>query len=402
MALPNETIKTILLKDGVVDEAGWQQIEKESKRSGLTVQRLLVAEGRLSHKYLNELIGAYLHVPLFDIRSMQVKSESVETLPEAVSRQRQVLVIGHDAKTKAFHVAMLDPTDMDNLNFLKEYLKGDIEPYLATSEDLRLGYRLYKKKASENFENLISEQVQALRSSLVQGGGNVLENVPLAQFFDTIVDYGAILDASDIYFQPEEEIMKVRFRIDGVLRDILIVDKSINDGVVAKVKTMAGLRIDEHMRPQDGRFRVHSSDVELDVRAAVMPTFFGEKVSLRLLPGMQSFLTFDELGMEPNIVDKLQRAIKRPFGMLLSSGPTGSGKTTTIYGVLSLLNRPEVHITTVEDPVEYLIRNVSQTQVNLQADITFASGLRALLRHSPDIIFIGEIRDRETADIAVN
>ncbi|MEK7146935.1 MAG: GspE/PulE family protein, partial [Patescibacteria group bacterium] len=332
----------------------------------------------------------------------QLKPETIEVLPESVARRRQVIVFGKNPEKNSFKVAMADATDIENINFLKEYLKGNIEPHIASLSDLKMGFRLYKKKSAKEFETMISERVKELGASLKQSGGNILESIPLVQLFDTIIDYAAILDASDIYFQPEEDFLKIRFRVDGLLKDIISIDKSINDGVVARAKTLSGLRIDEHLKPQDGRFRFRTSDIDLDIRTAIMPTFFGEKISLRLLSANQAFISFEELGMSQNVIETLIKAIKKPYGMILSSGPTGSGKTTTIYGILNILNKPEVHITTIEDPVEYVVQNVSQTQVNQQAGIDFASGLRALLRHSPDIIFIGEIRDTDTAAISVN
>lgn len=403
MPLPNETIKELLLKSRTLNEEEFDSVERESQRTGVPIIRLLIANGRLTQQYLNELISGFLNIPIFDFKASQPKPETIEILPESVARRRQVLVFEKNPEKNIFKVAMADATDIENINFLKEFLKGEIEPYIASLIDLKLGFRLYKKKTAKEFETIISERVKELGASLKQGGeGNILESVPLVQLFDSIIDYAAILDASDIYFQPEEDILKIRFRVDGLLKDIISIDKSINDGVVARAKTLSGLRIDEHLKPQDGRFRFRSSDIDLDVRTAVMPTFFGEKITLRILGAGQAFIGFEELGMSQNIIENLIKAVKKPYGMVLSSGPTGSGKTTTIYGILNLLNKPEVHITTIEDPVEYVVQNVSQTQVNQQAGIDFASGLRALLRHSPDIIFIGEIRDTDTAAISVN
>lgn len=403
MPLPNETIKKLLLKSNTLTEEEFGAVERESQRTGVPIIRLLISGNRLTQSYLNELIGNFLNIPIFDFKASQLKPETIEVLPETIARRRQVIVFEKNPKKNVFKVAMADVTDIENINFLKEYLKGEIEPYIASLGDLKLGFRLYKKKLAKEFEIMISERVKELGASLKQGGGaNILESVPLVQLFDTIIDYAAILDASDIYFQPEEDFLKIRFRVDGLLKDIISIDKSINDGVVARAKTLSSLRIDEHLKPQDGRFRFRSSDIDLDIRTAIMPTFFGEKISLRLLGANQNFISFEELGMSQNTIEILIKAVKKPYGMVLSSGPTGSGKTTTIYGILNILNKPEVHITTIEDPVEYIVQNVSQTQVNSQAGIDFASGLRALLRHSPDIIFIGEIRDTDTAAISVN
>jgi type IV pilus assembly protein PilB len=400
MALPLEKIKKLLVDSSVITKEALDEAENEAKKSGVPLTRYLIAEGKLTQEYLSELISKFFHIPLLDLRSQALKPEIVQLIPENVARERQVMVIEKTGRT--FKVAMADPTDIDSINFLKEYLKGEIEPYLVMPEDLRFGYQVYKKKSSEDFEAVIKAKIKDLSTNIKKGGQNILENVPLAELFDTLLDYAAILDVSDIYFQPQEDVLKIRFRVDGIVRDMLSIDKSLTDGMVARVKTLSGLRIDEHFKPQDGRFRFHSQDLDFDIRTAIMPTLFGEKVTMRLLASAQAFLSFEELGMNEDISGKLKTAVKKPYGMVLSSGPTGSGKTTTIYAVLSLLNTSDVHITTIEDPIEYIVPNVSQTQVNLQAGITFPNGLRALMRHNPDIIFIGEVRDAETADVSVN
>jgi len=402
MSLSTERLQELLVEGGVVTAEEFREKEKEAKRSNIPVTRLLIAEGRLTQQYYSELISKFFNIPIADFKSVPPKPDVVSLLPETIARGRQILVFGKDEKRKSFKVAMTDPTDIENLNFLKEYLKGEVEPYIILPEDLRYGFQLYKKKSSENFELALSGKIRELSTNLKKAEQNALESVPLGELFDTLLDYGAILDASDVYFQPEENELKVRFRVDGLLRDIISLDKSLGDGIAARVKTLSKLRIDEHVKPQDGRFRFRSQDMDLDVRSAIMPTLFGEKITLRLLTSNQAYISFEELGMNKETNQNMEKAVKKPFGMILSSGPTGSGKTTTIYGILSLLNKPEVHITTIEDPIEYIVPNVSQTQVNLQAGITFPSGLRALLRHNPDIIFIGEIRDPETSDISIN
>ncbi len=402
MSLSTERLEELLVGGGVITKEELAHLEEESKRSGVPLTRLLISEGRLTQQYLSELVSKFFNIPVADLKSQPLKTEIIQKLPEKIARDRQVLVFDKDENKNTYRVAMVDPTDIDNINFLTEYLHGEIVPYIVLPDDLRFGYQSYKKKTSEDLEKAIAEKIKAISKHAKKAQANILESVPLSELFDTLIDYAAILETSDVYFQPEEDALKIRFRVDGLVRDILSVDRSLNDGVVARVKTISALRIDEHFKPQDGRFRFRSQDVDLDIRAAIMPTIFGEKVTLRLLAGSQAFISFEELGMSAEVNTKLQKIIKKPYGMVLSSGPTGSGKTTTIYGILNVLNKPEVHITTIEDPIEYIIPNVSQTQVNLQAGVTFATGLRALLRHNPDIIFIGEVRDAETSDISIN
>lgn len=402
MAFATGTIKKILVDGKVLLEDEFDDAVARAARTQIPVIRLLIAEGRVSQARFLELVSNYLGIPIFKPTTQPLKLDIIGVIPEVVARDKQVLVFGKNTSNNTYQVAMVDPTDIENINFIKEYLKAEIEPYLAAPESLKFGYQLYKRRSSENFEAMIAEKIDAVRSSLKGVDENILENIPLVELLDTIIGYAATIEASDVYFQPQEDSLKIRFRIDGLLKDIISVDRLINEGVVARIKTLSGLRIDEHFRPQDGRFRFRSSDIDLDIRVAVMPTIFGEKTTLRLLSGAYSFLTFEELGMNEATVSKIQKVIKRPHGMILSTGPTGSGKTTTIYAMLYLLNKPDVHIVTIEDPIEYIVPNINQTQVNTVAGITFASGLRSMLRHSPDIIVVGEIRDSETVDISIN
>ncbi len=402
MAISDKTIKDLLIDEGGITKAELEELEHEALQKSIPLTRYLISRGRLSQQHLNELVGKFLHVPVFDLRAKPFRQEIIELLPEHIARTSKAAVFEKDLEKNLVRVAMEDPTDIDGLNYLKEYFNAEIEPYLASSEDLQFAYRLYQKKTTEGIEFSISEKIKELNSKLKKGESGILESVPLTQLFDTLMDYAGLLNASDVYFQPEEHEVRIRFRVEGMVRDVLRLDKSINDGLVTRAKTLSGLRIDEHFKPQDGRFRFHSNEIDLDIRVAVMPTFFGEKITLRLLAGAKLFLSFADLGMNQETIAKLQAAIQKPYGMILNTGPTGSGKTTTIYTILSQISTPEVHITTIEDPVEYIIPSASQTQVNLQANITFASGLRALLRHSPDIILIGETRDKETADVIIN
>lgn len=402
MALSNQTIKKILVGAQILTENEFDVAEVEASRTQIPVSRFIIAQGKISHDHLLELISKFLKIPLFQPTTQPLKLEIISVLPEMVARQKQALVFGKNTEKNTYQVAMVDPTDIENVSYIKQYLKGEIEPFLASPESLRFGYQLYKRRSSENFEAMIADKISAVRNSLGSTDESILENIPIVELLDTIIGYAATLEASDIYFQPQEESLKVRFRVDGLLKDIINVDRAINDGVVARVKTLSGLRIDEHFRPQDGRFRFRSNDIDLDVRVAVMPTIFGEKTTLRLLSGAYAFLTFEELGMSVETSSKMEAVLKRPHGMILSTGPTGSGKTTTIYAMLYLLNKPEIHIVTIEDPIEYIVPNISQTQTNQLAGITFASGLRSMLRHSPDAIVVGEIRDAETVDISIN
>ena len=299
---------------------------------------------------------------------------------------------------------MLDPNDYETIEFLRAKLDLWLEPYLTTESSLRYGLRQYKKKISGDFTKVISENVE--KSLLIADEADLsktAEAVPIITILDNIIEHAVVLSASDIHFEPLEKETLVRFRIDGVLQEILSLPKAISPILVARVKVLGNLQIDEHRIPQDGRFRFELDDGStIDVRTNIMPVFKGEKVEMRLLKSSARPLTLSDLGFSKESLAIMEQEIKKPHGMILVTGPTGHGKTTTLYAVLNILNTPKVNITTIEDPIEYELPRVNQTQVNVKAGVTFGNGLRALLRQNPDIIMIGEIRDAETVEIAVH
>jgi type II secretory ATPase GspE/PulE/Tfp pilus assembly ATPase PilB-like protein len=301
-------------------------------------------------------------------------------------------------------VAMEDPTNLTTLDFLQSRTGVKVKPFLVTDADLDWSFSLYEARIAQDFRKIIEENVeQSLRSHITgeEELATAAAELPIVAVVDNLLAYAASLRTSDIHLEVSEENVVVRFRIDGILHEIIRIPKAAHSAITARIKLLATLRIDEHSRPQDGRFRFKSGNQLTDVRVAVMPTFYGEKVEMRLLAATQKPLAFSEIGMLEDHIEILEENIKKTFGMLLVTGPTGSGKTTTLYSVLNVLNRPEVNIVTIEDPIEYNVNYINQTQVNPAADITFANGLRAILRQDPNIVMVGEIRDNETAEIAI-
>jgi type IV pilus assembly protein PilB len=296
---------------------------------------------------------------------------------------------------------MVDPSDLETREFLAQRLSGKIRPFLASPEDLNRGFSVYGYELGQDFKKIIDDNVRALLLNQSKDAHEAATDLPIAGIVDNILSYALASRASDIHIEILEESTFIRYRVDGILYQVMDITKVVHPGIVSRIKLLAGLKIDEHFLPQDGRFRYQLSGQTIDVRVSTMPTFFGEKVEMRLLESSQKPLSLEELGMTPEIAKIVSDNIKKSYGMLLSCGPTGSGKTTTLYALMNMLNRSEVNVTTVEDPIEYNMRYVNQTQINPQAGITFASGLRALLRQDPNIIMVGEIRDAETADISV-
>ncbi|KKU16013.1 MAG: Type II secretion system protein E [Parcubacteria group bacterium GW2011_GWC1_45_9] len=298
---------------------------------------------------------------------------------------------------------MDNPTDLETIDFLQLRLGGPVKPYLATDEDLNRGFSLYEKRLTQDFKKIIEESVkESLRSKAKGDLKEAASDLPIVAIVDNLMAYALSSRASDIHFEVLDDGVLVRYRIDGVLHEVIRMPKEIHAAIVARIKILASLRVDEHYRPQDGRFRHKIGDeLVVDVRVSIIPTFYGEKVELRLLAAAQKPLSLSEIGASEDTVKVIREAIKKSYGMVLICGPTGSGKTTTLYSIMNILNKPDVNIITVEDPIEYDMRYVNQVQVNVQAGITFASGLRSLLRQDPNIIMVGEIRDSETANIGV-
>jgi type IV pilus assembly protein PilB len=342
-----------------------------------------------------------LGVERVNLGVVKIDEEALRLLPEDVARQRRVIVFGREPDGR-YKVAMEDPTDLQTIDFVGLRVGGQVKPYLAAEEDLNRGYLLYQRRLTQDYKRVIEESIEESLRSKVRGGlEEAAADLPIVAIVDNLIAYATSSRASDIHFEVLDDGVLVRYRIDGILHEIIRMPKEIHPAVVARIKILAGLRVDEHMHPQDGRFRYESGEMLSDIRVSVIPTFYGEKIELRLLAGAQKPLSMAELGLFEEDIKKIQAAIGKTYGMVLSCGPTGSGKTTTLYSLMNILNRPEVNIVTIEDPIEYDMRYVNQMQVNVAAGITFASGLRSILRQDPNVIMVGEIRDAETADIAV-
>ena len=324
---------------------------------------------------------------------------TLKLLPEDLARQKRVILFGRESDG-TISAAMEDPSDLVTIEFLERYLKERIKPYLAVESDLNKGFALYSQTTAVDYRKLIDQAIVESKKSKVKGE-EAAKDVPIVSIVDNVLSYALALRASDIHIEIFEDSILVRYRIDGVLREVFKVPKEVHPAIVARIKLLGGLKIDEHSRPQDGRFRYQVGSDIIDIRVAAMPTFYGEKIEMRLLPATTRPLSLAELGMMPDMIEVLEENIKKSYGMVLVCGPTGSGKSTTLYSLLGILNHPDVNIVTVEDPIEYDIKFINQTQINTVAGITFANGLRAILRQDPNIIMVGEIRDAETAEIAV-
>ncbi|HVN26350.1 MAG TPA: GspE/PulE family protein [Candidatus Paceibacterota bacterium] len=400
LPLPADEIKRLLVTEGLIDAAKFDEYLEESKRKNQSVVDVLVASKVVEANYLSNLIANALGVPRVDFNNLKLDPALIKLLPEDVARQRQAVVFNKE-EDGTYDVAMTDPSDLESRQFIEQRLKGKIKPYLAAADDLDRGFSVYGYELGQDFKKLIEENVRTSLMSDTKDVAQAAAQLPIVGIVDNVLSYAVASRASDIHIEILEESTFIRYRIDGILYEIMTVTKAVHPAIVARIKLLAGLKIDEHFAPQDGRFRYQIGNQTIDLRVSVMPTFYGEKVEMRLLDASQKPLSLEELGFSPEDAKKVNDNIKKAYGMIIASGPTGSGKTTTLYALMNMLNRPEVNVTTIEDPIEYNMRYVNQTQINVQAGITFASGLRALLRQDPNIIMVGEIRDAETAEIAV-
>jgi type II secretory ATPase GspE/PulE/Tfp pilus assembly ATPase PilB-like protein len=397
--IPVNQLKDIVTKEGLIDEASFDKIITEAERLKQNVAEALVSRNIVAPNYLYQLFSRHFNIPMADLSGKTINEDIIHSLPESLARQKSAILFNEEVDG-SISAAMEDPTDLESIEFIEQFIGKKIRPYFATESDLDKGFALYGKKQSEDYRKLIEQSI-AESLKLGKKGEDAAADTPIVGVVDNTIAYAVSLRASDIHIEIFEDGILIRYRIDGILHEIMKVSKAVHSAIVARLKLLSGLKIDEHYKPQDGRFRYKIGSDVLDIRVAIMPTFHGEKVEMRLLTAAQRPLSFQEVGMLDDTVSFLTDNIHKSYGMVLVCGPTGSGKTTTLYSVLNVLNRPEVNIVTVEDPIEYNIKYINQTQINPMAGITFANGLRAILRQDPNVVLVGEIRDSETAAIAV-
>ena len=400
LPLPPLQLKNALVAENLITAERFDELFEEAQRKNQDMLEVLVSEKVASYGFLGDLVAKFLGVERADFATSIVDRQLVQTLPEDIARQRQVIVFNREPDG-TLDVAMIDPSDLETIEFLSQRLKAQIKPFLATSDDMNRGFAVYGYELGRDFKKLIEENIRASLSSQANTIEEAAAQLPIVGIADNILSYAVASRASDIHIEILEEATLIRYRIDGILYEVMSVTKAIHAALLARIKLLAGLRIDEHMKPQDGRFRHQLANQIVDVRVSVMPTYYGEKVEMRLLEATQKPLSLEEIGMGADIAKITSDNLKSAYGMILSCGPTGCGKTTTLYAFMNIINKPQVNVVTIEDPIEYNMRYVNQTQINPQAGITFASGLRSLLRQDPNVVMVGEIRDSETAGIAV-
>jgi type IV pilus assembly protein PilB len=392
MIIAQDKLQQLLVKTGLATEKTVADILTFAKNANLSLEDALIEKDIVTDEQLGMLLSDFLKIPFVNLAKTTIPPEVLHLIPERIARKQRVIPFSHDQQ--GIKLAMQNPSDQQIQEMIAKKTGAKIIPYLATERDIFNTLRIYRKDLQTAFDNFL-QATQPI-------GITVTTAIPIAKIVDTIINYAYQDKASDIHIEPQEKNSLVRFRLDGVLHDVLLLPKHLHDQIVTRIKVISRLRTDEHLAPQDGKMRLKLDEEDLDLRVSILPIADGEKVVLRLLASRFRLFSLVDLGMTEADLKKVTAAFSKSFGMILSTGPTGSGKTTSIYAILKILNTREKNITTIEDPVEYRIKGVNQIQVNQKTDLTFASGLRSILRQDPNIVFVGEIRDNETAGIAVN
>lgn len=390
--LPLSELQNILTKVFKIPASDLDNYTEEANSKHKELETYLIEKGILNEEKLYAAIAEEYHTEFVSLKGKEILKEALLEIPEAFAEAHSIIAYDRDDNT--IHIAMSDPTDIQTVEFVRRKTNKNVLVTLAAPRDIKEAMRHYHTNLAEDLNQPILSHTDDLEKAA--------EELPIVNIVRTILEHSVFESASDIHIEPTETEVVVRFRIDGELREMMRLPKAVQNGIVARIKILSHLKIDEHMIPQDGRFKTTVEDRPLSFRVSIIPVYDGEKIVMRLLHEGDKPLTLEELGFLPEVKVMVEEAITKPHGMVLVTGPTGSGKTTTLYSILGMLNQADVNICTIEDPIEYHVAGINQSQINPKAGFTFASGLRAFLRQDPDIIMVGEIRDKETAEIGIH
>lgn len=408
MQVSETALKSFILDSGLVSRADVEKADEAAKKRKQSLGDILVSEGALSEDALRRIKAYVLGIPFVNLKDLKVPFEVLSLIPEPIARTHSIIAFKKDGD--GLEVAMLDTEDLVAIDSVRKKTGLRILPRLTDDASVKHALLQYQKSLKEEFGDLITTEAGRLKVVEEHTGEEtsgedlkkMAEDLPIVRIVDTLLRHAIIQGASDIHIEPMEHEMVVRYRIDGILHDAMTLPKAATAGITARIKVLANLKLDEKRLPQDGRFKMETESDKVSFRVSLLPTYYGEKVVMRLLRENGEGFTLDALGLHGDPLERIHQAMRQTTGIILISGPTGSGKTTTLYTVLDILNTPDVNISTIEDPIEYQMKRVNQSQVNPAIGFTFANGLRALLRQDPNIIMVGEIRDGETASLAIN
>ena len=409
MYIEQGQLKKFILDSGLVSNADVDAAEEEAKKKKSSLGEVLVSQGKIRDDNLRRMQAYVLGIPFVELKLKKIPFETLSLIPEPVARTNNIVAYKKTDDTQ--EVAMLDVDNLSAIDFVKKKVRLKILPRLTDEESIKSVIVQYQKSLKAEFGDIIQKESETLKAIAEQDGGEpasaedmkkMADDLPVVRIVDTLLKHAILQNASDIHIEPLEDQVLVRYRIDGILHDAMVLPKNASSSVTARLKVLANLKLDEKRLPQDGRFKIDMNGEKVSFRVSILPVYYGEKTVMRLLRENVSGFTLEHSGFHGEGLERIHHAVTQTTGMILTTGPTGSGKTTTLYTVLDILNTPDVNISTIEDPVEYQMKRVNQTQVKPEIGFTFSSGLRTLVRQDPDIIMVGEIRDNETASLAVN
>src|SRR5688572_5955569 len=402
--LSNDLLKKILRETGTFDMKGINQLLKEAKEKdpNMTLEAYLLKEKKMPEEMLYRIAAQFYKLPFVNLREVPIRQDILFLIPEPIALSHKVLAF--EKTDDELRVATLEPTDLQTFEFIKRKTNLKLKVYYTSPSSFEMATKQYRQSLSAELGAMTTmpkrsaDEVSPEEEKKLE---KLAEDIPIVRVVDSILEHAILEGASDIHIEPTETEVTVRFRVDGVLRPVMTFQKIVASGIVARIKILSNLKLDEHRLPQDGRFKIENPNYKFSMRVSILPVYDGEKIVMRLLSETAKPLTLEQLGFQAKAKEIVLRNMKKPHGIIFVTGPTGSGKSTTLYSVLNMLNSPKVNISTIEDPVEYRLAGINQSQVNPKIGFTFAGGLRALLRQDPNVILVGEIRDEETAGVAV-
>lgn len=405
MRIQDAQLKRFIIDSGLVSRKDIDSAEQVALRDKKSLAEALIGNGAVTEDDLRRVESYVLGIPFVSLKDTKIEFDVLSLIPEPVARNHNI--IAYKRTDNVLEVAMLDTADLPAVDFVKKKVGLKILPRLTDVESIKYVLRQYQKTLKDEFGDIIVKESAALKG--VQEGEmseadlkKLAEDLPVVRIVDTLLRHAIIQGASDIHIEPMEQELLIRYRIDGILHDAMTLPKHAASTIAARIKVLSSLRLDQKRLPQDGRFKMEMEGQKVSFRVSVLPIYHGEKIVTRLLRENRSGFTLEGIGFHGRSLELVHSATKETTGIILVTGPTGSGKTTTLYTILDILNTPKVNISTIEDPVEYQMPRINQTQVKPDIGFTFASGLRSLMRQDPDIIMVGEIRDNETASLAIN
>jgi len=408
MLIEDAQLYKFILDSGLVGKDDLDEAKKESEKNNKRLGDILVTSGKTTADSMRRMQAYVLGIPFVDLKDKKIPFETISLIPEPIARSHNIVSFKKTDTT--LEVAMLDVNDLSAIDFIKKKVNLKILPRLTDSESIKEILVQYQKSLKAEFGDLIQKETDTLKTITEETGESaseedlkkIAQDLPVVRIVDTLIKHAIIQNASDIHIEPMDSQVLVRYRIDGLLHDAMVLPKQAGPSISARIKVLSNLKLDEKRLPQDGRFKVDMNDEKVSFRVSILPTYYGEKLVMRLLKDSISGFTLEYLNFHGEGLERIHKALKQTTGMILTTGPTGSGKTTTLYTMLDILNTPDVNISTIEDPIEYQMARINQTQVKPEIGFSFAQGIRTLVRQDPDIIMVGEIRDGETAALGVN